>query len=480
MHPGWQGGFPQKALWEQFRTPTSCSCSEPPSGETSPCSRTRKEKLAGEVGSLGLHGMTLPISFFKTGGSGKSTFKIKTAAAFTLLIIPRGTASDFAGAGGLVSAGISFPAKDNVRIAEITRQGRAAGREGAQMEGGPGQERLPGRRDRGAPGPARHGRLPGEGRAVCLAFLLLLVLPGLGAELPWAAVPLPPHSRGCWGGRRGGAPGRAGRGAWPGAAWQQGRWEKPLPPALPCCGRGQLVALLGSVKGGTSVPSALLASVSVFVPGQQRWGAPRLLWRLGKARGWVREADLAPKPWTSLRLGVISQRKPLEPPPRFQQSHWDYFCIKSRWGKEVWMSLGREKIAKVKTIYRNRCGLARYACGSVCRQERAAPQSLWVGPASPSRGSPLPALQPWPLPPRHRQPAGPAALALPLPAPGRLGRSVLLRAASSSEDLQQRAAGGKRGRNLVPAVGRVGILGISTWFGGRRLNLFSVVWLLLC
>lgn len=43
-------------------------------------------------------------------------------------------ASDFAGAGGLVCAGISFPDKNNVQIAEITKQGSAAGREGAQVE----------------------------------------------------------------------------------------------------------------------------------------------------------------------------------------------------------------------------------------------------------------------------------------------------------------------------------------------------------
>lgn len=280
MHPGWQGVFPQKALWEQFGAPTSGSCSEPPSGEISPCSQTRKEKLAGEVGSLGLHSMTIPISFFKTGGSGKSTFKIKTAAAFTLLIIPRETAPDLAGAGGLVCAGISFPDKNNVQIAEITRQGSAAGWEGAQMEGGPGQERLLGRRDRGAPGPACRGRLPGVGGELCawpsrcwwFSRVWELSCPEL-------------HSRGCGGGRQGGPPGRAGREAWPGAAWQQGWWEKLLPPALPCCDRGQLVALLGSVKGGTSVSSALLASVTVFLPRQQCWGAPRLLWCLGKARG---------------------------------------------------------------------------------------------------------------------------------------------------------------------------------------------------
>ena len=57
MHPGWQGGFPKRVLWKQFRASTSGSCSEPPSGETSPCSWTRKEKLAGEAGSLRLHGM---------------------------------------------------------------------------------------------------------------------------------------------------------------------------------------------------------------------------------------------------------------------------------------------------------------------------------------------------------------------------------------------------------------------------------------
>lgn len=184
MHPGWQGVFPQKELWEQFRAPMSGSCSEPSSEETSPCSQTRKEKLAGEVGSLGLHGMTIPISFFKTGGSGKSTFKIKTAAAFTLLIIPRGTASDFAGAGGLVCAGISFPDKDNVWIVEITRQDSAAGWEGAQMEGGPGQERLPGRRDRGPPGPARRGRLQ-AGESCVLGLLVAGGSPGSGS---WAAL----------------------------------------------------------------------------------------------------------------------------------------------------------------------------------------------------------------------------------------------------------------------------------------------------
>lgn len=152
MHPDWQGGFPQKALGERVRAPTSGSCSEPSSGETSSCLWTRKEKLAGEVGSLRLHSMTTSISLLKIGGSGKNTFKIKTAAAFILPIFPRGTpkTSDFAGAGGLVCAGVSFPDRANVWTAEITRR--------CTSGAGLGQEH---------PLPLGTGRCPGKLHAWC-------------------------------------------------------------------------------------------------------------------------------------------------------------------------------------------------------------------------------------------------------------------------------------------------------------------------
>lgn len=108
MNSAWQGGFPKTMLWEQVRAPMSGSCSEPYFGVTFPCLGTGKEKLAGEAEILLiiliLRSISIPISFFETGASGKSKFKTKLAATFRLLSFPRGTpmASAIAGAGGLV------------------------------------------------------------------------------------------------------------------------------------------------------------------------------------------------------------------------------------------------------------------------------------------------------------------------------------------------------------------------------------------
>lgn len=192
-------GFPQRVLWEQFRAPMSGWCSEPSPEETCLSSWTRKKKLAGEVSSLRLPGMTIPISSFKTAGSGKRTLKIKTAAVSIFLIFPRETpmASDFAGAGGLICAGISFPDKANTETAEITRNGSAGARAGAA-------------RDR-----STQSRW-GAGAAVCSVLTFTVVRPGPEPSCPqlrfsWGTV-LPLLHSWLLGSQGRGSPTRAGRG----------------------------------------------------------------------------------------------------------------------------------------------------------------------------------------------------------------------------------------------------------------------------
>lgn len=124
-----------------------------------------------------MHSMTIPISFFKTGGSGKR----KAAPAFILLIFPREApmSSDFAGARGLVCAGISLPAENDVRTAEITRRGSAAGQQGAEVERG----RAGAAEEEGEKSTWSRW-WPAPGGALCLALALLVVPPGPGARPP--------------------------------------------------------------------------------------------------------------------------------------------------------------------------------------------------------------------------------------------------------------------------------------------------------
>lgn len=126
-------------------------------------------------------------------------------------------ASEFGRAGGLVCAGISFPAKADEEAVEIRRQGRAVGQEGVRVEWGRGRSSPGGEGGEEHLVLSRSAWADGLGK-LCGQHLHFWWFPrGLGAELPSAAV--------SW------AAGEAGKGesqdrmaarAWPGAASQQG------------------------------------------------------------------------------------------------------------------------------------------------------------------------------------------------------------------------------------------------------------------
>lgn len=125
------------------------------------------------------------------------------------------------------------------------------------------------------------------------------------------------------------------------------------------------------------------------------------------------------------------------------------------------------------TISRNRCGLARYACGSVCRQERAAPQS--------------PGAAEWGLPHQGSSSACPVALATicppatsHLPARPLLPSPCQLRGCAATlcpsglqippKSSSRKTTVGKGRRNLVPSIGRMSVLGIRNLIWGKKIE----------